>query len=136
MAVEKKERTAKGMKIFEEMDIFAAYEHAESGGQAVHLCTGAAAHSGAPKCFKKTNVFAHLIDMNIERLKATARRLGVNVIKVGRIGRRGQHIDLCGGPLRKAIELCRVAGRIDHEYLGHRGLEEHEGSNQSKGGGL
>jgi len=110
MAVEKKERTAKGMKIFEEMDIFAAYEHAESGGQAVHLCTGAAAHSGAPKCFKKTNVFAHLIDMNIERLKTTARRLGVNVIKVGRIGRRGQHIDLCGGPLRKAIELCRVAG--------------------------
>jgi len=35
------------------------------------------------------------------------RRLGVRVVKVSRVGCRGQHIDLCGKPLAKAIQECR-----------------------------
>jgi hypothetical protein len=81
-----------------------AYAHADAGGQALHLME----HSGglypnAPTCFRRTRRFAHLIDNNRERLVATARRLGVRRIVVSRDGKRGQHIDLCGRPLERAI---------------------------------
>ena len=56
-----------------------------------------------PACFARSETFAHLLDYDHDRLVATARRLGVRVIKVDRQGRRGQHIDLCGRPLERAI---------------------------------
>lgn len=62
----------------------------------------------APSCFKRSaSEWGHLCDMDVHRLVSTARSLGVVVIVVSRRGMRGQHIDLCGGPLRKAKELCQ-----------------------------
>jgi len=81
-----------------------AYSYAQGGGQALHLFSDPGIYPGAPKCFKHSREAAHLFDYNIGRLIATARRLGVRVIKIGRKGRRGQHIDLCGKPLSKAKE--------------------------------
>ncbi len=49
---------------------------------------------------------AHLFDQNTVRLVATARRLGVHVLKIDHQGTPNQHIDLCLGPLRRAIELA------------------------------
>ena len=94
------------MKLFKEHDLLAAFEHAESGGQALHMFSGAGFYPGAPHCFKKARLTAHLIDMDIARLKATAGRLGVRCIVVGRKGVRGQHVDLCGRPLQRAIAMC------------------------------
>lgn len=51
---------------------------------------------------------AHLLDANESRLIKTAKRCGVRVIKVSRRGKRGQHIDLCGKPLEKALRECEV----------------------------
>ena len=79
-----------------------AYVRAEQGGQALHLFRDPGVYPGCPGCFKRSREAAHLIDYNIDRLIATARRLGVRVIKIGRKSRRGQHIDLCGKPLEKA----------------------------------
>lgn len=61
---------------------------------------------GMPGCFLKTNrrQWAHLCDDNRVHLVAIARRLGVRRIKVSRDGQPGQHIDLCGGPLKRAIK--------------------------------
>ena len=96
------------MRLFEMREIKESLEYAESGGQALHLMS----HSGgtypnAPDCFRRTSEFAHLIDMDKERLIATAKRLGVRVIKVSREGHEGQHIDLCGKPLAKAKAMCQ-----------------------------
>ena len=64
-----------------------------------------------PKCFRQARdagkSWGHLIDNDRERLETTARRLGVRVIKVSRPGRNGQHIDLCGRPLERAMEECK-----------------------------
>lgn len=93
----------------------AADEHAASGGQALHVWDPDDYGSNAmmqriveraPACFKRTRPWAHLQDYDLERLKKTARALGVRIIVVGREGRKGQHIDLCAGPLQKAIKLC------------------------------
>jgi len=92
---------------FQMMDLLAAYEFADQGGQALHLMNHSGGkYPGAPTCFKRTNSFAHLMDKDKERLVATARRLGVRRIVVSREGVRGQHIDLCGQPLVRALAEC------------------------------
>lgn len=89
-----------------------AIDYADSGGQALHVWappqnkTGSC-YPGAPACFRKTNLWAHLIDRDTQRLKKTARNLGVKKIVISRPGRSGQHVDLCGKPLRKAMEAAR-----------------------------
>ena len=93
------------MKLFEERELLAAYKYAKMGGQALHLFSGAGLYPGAPACFKKSNEAAHLIDRH--RLIRTARRFGVRVIRISRMGQRGQHIDLCGMPLARAKEECK-----------------------------
>jgi hypothetical protein len=44
--------------------------------------------------------------MNEERLLKTARRLGVRKPRVDRRGELGQHVDLCGKPLERAMKEC------------------------------
>lgn len=90
------------MKIFSEREIFAAYDHADAGGQALHVHGMSQGH----RLFARYAEIGHLIDNNKERLVTTAKQLGVRVIKVERVGRRGQHIDLCGKPFEKAKEMC------------------------------
>ena len=90
------------MKLFEELQLMEAYAYAEQGGQTLHLFSDPGIYPGAPNCFKRSREAAHLIDYDIDNLIATARRLGVRVIRIGRKGKRGQHIDLCGRPLQKA----------------------------------
>lgn len=84
-------------------------DFADNGGQALHVWKPDVREwPKAPACFKRSGgEWGHLIDRDTERLIATARSLGVVVIVVSRRGMRGQHIDLCGGPLRKAKELCQ-----------------------------
>lgn len=95
------------MKFFAQKDLKQAYLHAEAGGQSLHLCRSAQfVTSDAPACFKRSKQFAHLIDHDVDRLIATARRLGVRAIKVERGGRSGQHIDICLRPLEKALSEC------------------------------
>jgi hypothetical protein len=86
------------MKRFEMREIRAAQAFAEGGGQALHIHTLTTGH----RLFKRYPVIAHLFDKDKERLIATARRLGVRVIKVEREGVYGQHIDLCGKPFDRA----------------------------------
>jgi hypothetical protein len=49
----------------------------------------------------------HLFDRDEPRLRRTAARLGIKRVKVERIGTDRQHVDLCGGPLRRAVEDAR-----------------------------
>jgi hypothetical protein len=93
------------MKIFEQREISLAYEHAAAGGQALHLMSGSFAYgqTRTPNCFKGLRVIAHLFDQDVVRLQATARRLGVRVILIEHQGTPRQHIDLCRGPLERAM---------------------------------
>ena len=92
------------MELFKEHQLAKAYIHAQKGGQALHFFSDPGIYSGAQSCFKRSRQAAHLIDNNIGRLIATAKRLGVRVINVDRKGRPGQHIDICGRPLQRAKE--------------------------------
>lgn len=96
------------MRRFESRKIRAAYAFVEQGGQALHVWKPPkGGWPGAPACFMKSRrQWGHLLDNDKARLIATARRLGVRVIKVAQEGRRGQHIDLCGRPLERAIKEC------------------------------
>jgi hypothetical protein len=94
------------------MNLKAALEYAAAGHQALHLMN----HSGgrypnAPRCFRQTKEFGHLIDKDKKRLIKTVRRLGVQRIVVSREGREGQHVDLCGQPFKKAILECENANK-------------------------
>jgi hypothetical protein len=91
------------MKRFEMHQIREAKQHAMYGGQAFHVHR--INNTGHP-LFKRYPVIAHLFDQDKARLIATARKLGVRVIKVEREGEPGQHIDLCGTPFNKAMKLC------------------------------
>jgi hypothetical protein len=93
------------LKTFAEREIRAAYEYAGIGGQALHLMSGRYAYLRAdtPQCFKGRSQLAHLFDQDPVRLAATARRFGVRVIRIERPGTLKQHIDLCAGPLLRAI---------------------------------
>jgi hypothetical protein len=94
------------MRLFEERDIQRAFECVKAGGQALHLFTWFA-DPKAPKPFRAGGQFGHLLDQDVGRLMATARRLGVRVIKVAKCGHPWeQHIDLVGRPLARAIGMC------------------------------
>lgn len=101
------------MKLFTTMQIKEAIAHALAGGQALHVwlpCAGVWNVDAAPECFRRAarngKPFAHLFDQDAERLKKTARMLGVNVVHVDHPGDRMQHVDLCGRPLDKAVAVC------------------------------
>jgi hypothetical protein len=84
-----------------------ALEHAAEGGQALHVFPATRElRRRAPLPFKRTDEWGHLFDQDRERLIKTARALGVRVVVVDRRDTPYQHIDLCGGPLRKAMALC------------------------------
>lgn len=95
------------MQIFREREVEEAVAHSAAGGQALHLHRIIVDRRRAPRCFVQAvdrgESIAHLFDLDTERLKATARRLGVRVIYIDRAGTPNQHVDLCGGPLRKAM---------------------------------
>lgn len=98
------------MKKFEQRELKAAYAHAAAGGQALHVISGSYAYlrPGTPAVFKNQEQIAHLIDADYDRLYATAKRLGVRVVKVERIGREWQHCDLCRKPLERALAECQT----------------------------
>ena len=93
------------MKAFKLREIREAIAYAAQGEQALHLMDESWAHlrKDTPRCFKGRGQIAHLFDQDKTRLIATARKLGVRVIKVEREGAPGQHIDLCGKPLALAL---------------------------------
>ena len=101
------------MRVFAMREVDEAIEHAHEGGQSLHLHRIIPDRSRAPKCFvdavDRGEYIAHLYDQDRERLIATAKKLGVRVVYVDRDGTRGQHIDLCAGPLRKAYKTLEGA---------------------------
>lgn len=98
------------MKKFTQGQVDAALAYALSGGQALHLHRIIVDRTKAPRCFvaavDRGEDIAHLFDLDRERLIRTAKNLGVKVVYVDRDRTLSQHIDLCAGPLRKAISLC------------------------------
>lgn len=97
------------MKHFQEKEICEALEFVTAGGQALHIFkpTRASANKRIPLPFRRTKVWAHLLDLNKQRLVETARKLGVKIIVIDCKGGRGQHVDLCGRPLERAIKECQ-----------------------------
>jgi len=92
------------MKRFDRKQIREAVDFALQGGQALHVWDGTGwAKPGTPACFRHSRLWAHLLDQDAARLDATARRLGVRAVAIQCRGLRGQHVDLCGKPLAKAI---------------------------------
>lgn len=95
------------MRRFEKREVREAIAYAEAGGQALHVWTpGEDMRRRAPVVFRNSQEWAHLIDYDLERLVWTVRRFGVRRVAVGRQGKRGQHVDLCGNPLRLALAEC------------------------------
>lgn len=98
------------MKHFETREMFEALDYAKAGGQALHTHRIIPDRAKAPRCFvaavDRGEQIAHLFDLDTERLKTTARLLGVRVVHIDRAGTDRQHIDLCGKPLRTALLLC------------------------------
>lgn len=98
------------MKTFQALEIAEALAHAQAGGQALHLHRIIVDRRKAPRCFvaavDRGEHIAHLFDLDTDRLKATARRLGVRVVYIDRAGTDRQHLDLCGAPLRKAVAMA------------------------------
>lgn len=96
------------MKRFTEREVEEAIAHAVAGGQALHLHRIIVNPKRAPRCFveaiRRGEAIAHLFDQDAFRLRATALRLGVRVVVVERAGTAHQHVDLCGVPLRRALE--------------------------------
>lgn len=102
------------MKHFTTWEIEEAYAYAQEGGQALHTHQIIVNRDEAPRCCVRAvdrgEDIAHLFDADEERLIATARKLGVRVIVVERRGTHRQHIDLCAGPLKKALAMCEEVG--------------------------
>ena len=96
------------MKLFQLREVEEAIEFAEAGGIALHIWRGASP-GPKPRCFKDGEQWGHLIDRDIARLCANAHRFGVRRVHVSRKGAKGQHVDLCRGPLRKAISEAEGA---------------------------
>lgn len=98
-----------GMMLFE--NATEAMDHADEGGIALHVWkpprhNGRSTWPGGrvPDCFARSRSWAHLFCRDAKTLNRIARRLGVRKIIVSRPGRRGQHVDLCGRPLQRAVE--------------------------------
>jgi ribA/ribD-fused uncharacterized protein len=98
-----------GMKRFGQREVREAAAWAMAGGQGLHVWEPGPewkAKPGIPLVFRQSNLWAHLFDQDRARLEATVRELGVRVVLVERVGERHQHVDLCGGPLDRAIKRC------------------------------
>lgn len=115
------------MKAFLCREVEEAKLYAAEGGQALHLHAIIVDRRKAPACFKaavaRGERIAHLFDRDRDRLVATVKRLGVRVVAVEREGTTGQHVDLCGAPLRKAVACCDNAGEPG---ISHRAGEDDE----------
>jgi len=98
------------MRSFIQRQVREARAYAAQGGQALHLHRIIGDRRRAPRCFVRAvdngNPIAHLFDQDLERLRSTARRLGVRVILIEDQGTEWQHIDLCGAPLNRALSEC------------------------------
>jgi hypothetical protein len=101
------------VKAFAAREIRGALAHAAAGGQALHVHGFLGDRRKAPRCFvgavDRGEPIAHLFDRDEARLVATVRGLGVRVVAVERRGTDRQHVDLCGGPHRKALASCERA---------------------------
>lgn len=101
------------MRRFEQREIREALTCAAEGGQALHVWDPgpepAKTWPKAPAIFLRNRPWAHLFDHDVERLTATARRLGVRQVYIDRKGERGQHVDLCAKPLERALAECAAA---------------------------
>lgn len=88
-------------------DLPLAMADAAAGGQALftHMWS---AGSEAPACFQGTRLIGKLFDQDVDRLKQTALQLGIKRICVHRKGGPGQHVDLVGSPLKKAIQEAQA----------------------------
>ncbi len=99
------------MKHFEAMLLEEAIAYSMEGGQALHTHQIIVDYDKAPSCFVREveagRDIAHLFDQDEARLVATAKKLGVRVILVERRGQESQHIDLCMGPLKGALGMCK-----------------------------
>jgi hypothetical protein len=95
-------------RLFTTYEVEAAVAHALSGGIALHIHAVIPDRNKAPKCFvsavDKGEPICHMFCADRDALVATAKSLGVNVIKIDRDGTDRQHIDLCGGPLKRAFK--------------------------------
>lgn len=93
------------MKLYQAQKIKEAILNANRGGQSLHIYKALPnLFPKAPRVFKQASIWGHLFDQNKERLIETAVALGVNRIFIHSENTENQHIDLCGRPLRKAIE--------------------------------
>jgi hypothetical protein len=100
------------MKHFAVMEVREAIAHAAAGGQSLHTHRIIVDRLRAPACFVHEvdagRDIAHLFDRDEARLRDTVKRLGVRVVVVERRGTDSQHVDLCAGPLRKALAMCET----------------------------
>lgn len=96
------------LQLFSVREVKQAREHSMQGGQALHVWTPpAGGWPSAPAVFnRKRKQWGHLMDQDAERLVATAKRFGVRKIVVSQEGKPYQHIDLCGQPLKRALQSC------------------------------
>lgn len=91
-----------------------AVAHAKSGGVALHVYEPShelRSRKTTPRAFKRNRLWAHLFDLNKERLMKLAKKLGVRRIYIHHEGTNRQHVDLCGSPLIRAIDMSLVAER-------------------------
>lgn len=100
------------MRQFSEQQLRQAVQHALDGGQALHVFHGTEPWvARSPACFRKAHSlglpWAHLLDQDTRRLWGMARRLGVRRVALHKKGTSTQHVDLCLGPLRRALAACQ-----------------------------
>lgn len=93
------------MKLFQRNQIDEALEYASRGKQSLHIYPSLK-RMNAPKMFMRYSTWGHLLDQQPGRLRKTAKRLGVKIVKIHKPGTKSQHVDLCGRPLDRAIKLC------------------------------
>ncbi len=101
-----------GLRIFQgRREMAEAMDHAAAGGRALWVIPAKAlVPPHAPQCFREAarrgEDMGKLFDQNARRLRTLALELGVKRVVIDRPGLRGQHVDLVGGPLRKAKALA------------------------------
>jgi len=104
------------MKLFACREVEEAIAYASSGGIAIHLHTIIPDRATAPRCFVQAvdrgEPIAHVFCRDEAKLITLARQLGVRAIKIDRRGTVRSHIDLCSGPLWKALRMLDVADQI------------------------
>lgn len=97
------------MKVFHTRESFEAIAHSLEDGIALHLHRIIPDRGTAPRCFvdavDRGQPIAHVFCLDIARLKALARTVGVRVVHIDREGTDRQHLDLCSGPLWKACKM-------------------------------